>query len=96
MEREGEKVSSIRVASLSKEEGVSKLTDVGRSNKVSLVSSRLKTVLGHVGVVDGLEVEGSEVGSDGLEDRSSLLGLDLLVGVVLDDETCRRKEWSAS
>lgn len=63
---------------------------------MSLVSSRLKTVLGHVRVVDGLEVERSKIGSDGLENGGSLLGLDLLVGVVLDDETCRRRRRLAS
>lgn len=67
----------------------SSLTDIGRSNQVSLVSSGLQTVLGLVGVGDGLEVEGSMV-SDRLQDGLTLLGFNFLVSVVLDDETYQK------
>lgn len=62
------------------------LTDVSRSDEVSLVSSRLERVLGHVRGVDGLEVSRSGL-ANGSKDGRSAVGLDLLVSVVLDDET---------
>lgn len=53
---------------------------------MSLVALGLEPLLGRVGVVDGLEVE-SSLGADRLEDDGALLGGDLAVGLVLDDES---------
>lgn len=67
------------------DEEVRVVVDVGRADKVGLVPTRLKRVLGHVRVVDRLKVERSGL-ADRLENGRALFGLDLLVGVVLDDK----------
>jgi len=67
-------------------EEVGEVVNVGSSDDVSLVSLRLKPFLRRVGRVDGLKVE-SSLRTDRLEDDISLLGGDLAVSLVFDDES---------
>lgn len=66
-------------------EEVGEVVGVGGADDVGLVALGLEPLLGRVGEVDGLEVQGA-LGTDRLEDGDSLLRNDLAVRLVLDDE----------
>lgn len=66
-------------------EEVGKVVDVRRADNVGLVPLRLQPLLRRVREVDRLQVEGA-LGTDRLENDLTLVGRDLAVSLVLDDE----------